>query len=118
MAQTGRLVALDELGDSGVAKVEHPDHGVLAVGVSDGAPFAVSGRCRHLLAPLGEGVVRDGCLVCPWHGARYDLASGRMVQRPGGAFKPVGGLFRATVGQLAPLKRFPVEIRDGEIWLT
>ena len=80
---TVRLVAVDDLGDTQVTVVEATPHGALAVGMSDGKPFAVSNRCRHLLASLGEGRVTDaGCLQCPWHGARYDVETGRMVEVP------------------------------------
>ena len=59
--------------------------GQWAVGTSHGEPFAVSRRCRHQLADLSDGHVdADGCLVCPWHGARYDVRSGEMVDGPRG----------------------------------
>lgn len=93
-------------------------HGALAVGLSDGVPFAVSNKCRHLFAPLGKGhVAEDGCLECPWHGARYDVRTGAMVRGPQGAFRPLAGAVKATTGARA-LKTFPVELRDGAIWLT
>lgn len=111
-----RLVALDQLGERGVAAVQTP-HGTLAVGISDGRPFAVSNRCRHLLAPLAEGhVAEDGCLECPWHGARFDTQSGRMTRGPQGLFKPLSGVVKGTTGSL-PLKVFPVALREGAIWL-
>ena len=51
----------------------------------DGEVRAVSSRCRHQLADLSKGSLdKDGCLVCPWHGARYDLDSGAMVEGPKG----------------------------------
>jgi 3-phenylpropionate/trans-cinnamate dioxygenase ferredoxin subunit len=116
-ATATRLIGLDELGESGVAPVETP-HGVLAVGVSGGEPFAVSNRCRHLRASLGKGrVTDDGCLECPWHHARYDVRSGRMTRGPQGAFRPVSGLVKNTTGAHA-LTTYPVELRDGAIWLT
>jgi nitrite reductase/ring-hydroxylating ferredoxin subunit len=56
-----------------------------AVGRSRGEDFAVSRRCRHQLGDLSSGRVdADGCLVCPWHGARYDVRDGRMVDGPRG----------------------------------
>ncbi len=56
-----------------------------AVGNRDGEYFAVSRRCRHQLADMSEGSIdADGCLVCPWHGARYDVRTGRMVGGPRG----------------------------------
>jgi len=112
-----RLVAVDDLGASQVAVVDDTPHGALAVGISAGKPFAVSNRCRHLFASLGKGQVsEDGCLECPWHGARYDVGTGKMVRGPQGAFKPLAGAVKATTGAV-PLKTFPVEVRDGAIWL-
>ncbi len=91
--------------------------GKMAVGMVDGTPFATSNRCRHLLASLGEGKVVDGCLECPWHGARYDVSSGEMVLGPQGAFKPIAGAVKSTLGA-RKLKTYPVEVRDGAIWLV
>jgi nitrite reductase/ring-hydroxylating ferredoxin subunit len=57
----------------------------------DGQVRAVSSRCRHQLADLSKGSVdQSGCLVCPWHGARYDLDSGAMVEGPKGILWYVG----------------------------
>jgi 3-phenylpropionate/trans-cinnamate dioxygenase ferredoxin subunit len=112
------LVAVDDLGASQVVVVEKTPHGALAVGISGGKPFAVSNRCRHLFASLGKGrVTDDGCLRCPWHEALYDVGTGAMVRGPQGAFKPVAGAVKATTGA-RPLKTFPVEVRDGAIWLV
>ena len=56
-----------------------------AVGNRDGELFAVSRRCRHQLADMSRGSIdADGCLVCPWHGARYDVRTGEMVRGPRG----------------------------------
>jgi len=115
---TARLVAVDDLGASQVVVVEQTPHGALAVGISAGKPFAVSNRCRHLFASLGEGhVTEEGCLECPWHASRYDVASGKMVRGPQGAFKPLAGVVKATTGAI-PLKTYPVELRDDAIWLV
>jgi nitrite reductase/ring-hydroxylating ferredoxin subunit len=59
--------------------------GKWAVGNSRGNDFAVSRRCRHQLADMSAGSIdADGCLVCPWHGSRYDVSNGRMVAGPQG----------------------------------
>lgn len=111
-----RLIAVEDLDERGVAVVETP-HGALAVGISDGEPFAVSNRCRHLFAPLGKGRVDDGCIECPWHKARYDVRTGKMTRGPQGAFRPLAGAVKATTGARA-LTVYPVQLRDGAIWLT
>lgn len=63
-----------------------------AVG-NNGEYFAVGRRCRHLGGNLAEGSISpDGCLVCPWHQAEYDVRTGRMVRGPQGIFAKVPGL--------------------------
>ncbi len=44
--------------------------------------FAVEDRCPHRDFPLSGGDVVDGCLECPWHGARFDLRTGHCAQGP------------------------------------
>lgn len=111
-----RLVRVDELDDRQVTAVDTP-HGTLAVGISRGKPFAVSNRCRHLLAPLSRGhVADDGCLECPRHAARFNVHTGRMTIGPQGVFRPLGSVVKSTTGA-RPLKTFPVTLRDGAIWL-
>ena len=115
---TTRLVAVDDLGASQVVVVEKTPHGALAVGISAGKPFAVSNRCRHMFASLGKGhVTDDGCLQCRWHAALYDVGSGAMLRGPQGAFRPLAGAVKVTTGARS-LKTFPVEMRDGAIWLV
>ncbi|MEA2171514.1 MAG: 3-phenylpropionate/trans-cinnamate dioxygenase ferredoxin component [Solirubrobacteraceae bacterium] len=118
MSEAQRLVGVDELGKDGVTIVENTPHGDLAVGLAGGEPFAVSNRCRHLGAKLGNGcVTAGGELECPWHKAHYDVHSGKMTRGPQGVFKPLAGPVKATLGARA-LGVFPVELRDGAIWLT
>jgi nitrite reductase/ring-hydroxylating ferredoxin subunit len=115
--QETKLIPVDELGPSGVAVVKGTPHGDLAVGMSNGAPFALSNRCRHLFAPLGKGTVdASGQLVCPWHDAEYDVRTGAMTLGPQGAFKPIAGPVKATLGS-RNLKTYDVELRDGVIHL-
>lgn len=118
MTGATRLVAVDDLGESQVTVVDDTPHGTLAVGISDGEPFAVSNRCRHLFASLGRGLVTDdGYLECPSHAARYDVRTGAMVRGPQGAFRPLAGAVKATAGARR-LSTYPVEMRDGTIWLV
>jgi nitrite reductase/ring-hydroxylating ferredoxin subunit len=61
---------------------------------------AVDNRCPHMGFPLQRGTVKGGILTCPWHHARFDLASG------------------GTFDQWADdVRAFPVQIRDGEVWV-
>jgi nitrite reductase/ring-hydroxylating ferredoxin subunit len=94
--------------------------GPYAVGNSGGEVFAVSRRCRHLFADLARGRIdRDGCLVCPWHGSKYDVKTGRMVRGPQGVYAKIPGLDPALIAmtKVVPLRRGTVEIRDGRVFV-
>jgi len=80
MPETSPVLPTDELPPGTVRRL-----GGWAVGNRDGQLFAVSRRCRHQFADLSKGSLdADGCLVCPWHGSRYDVTDGRMVRGPRG----------------------------------
>lgn len=43
---------------------------------------ALGELCAHLGGPLAEGTVRDDSLECPWHGSRFALENGRVLDGP------------------------------------
>lgn len=44
--------------------------------------FAFDDECPHAKAPLSDGWLEEGCVVCPWHGARFDLGTGEALTPP------------------------------------
>jgi len=44
--------------------------------------YCVDGECPHRGGPLYEGSVEGAELVCPWHGSRFDLATGQLKGGP------------------------------------
>lgn len=94
--------------------------GGYAVGNVGGDLFAVGRRCRHLGADLAGGSIdREGCLVCPWHGARYDVKTGHMVRGPQGIFARIPGLgaLNMLFTRVLPLRRGEVMERDGTVYV-
>lgn len=62
--------------------------------------FACNNRCPHEGYPLSEGTLGDSCtLTCNWHNWKFDLASGETL---------VGG---------DRLRQYPIEVRDGRVWI-
>ena len=90
------------------------------MGNADGELFAVTRRCRHLGADLASGSIDDeGCLVCPWHGAGYDVATGRMTRGPQGFFARIPGLDAGyrLMTRVLPLGHGEVVERRGKIFV-
>lgn len=76
-----------------MAEQEFPEDGKLAAKVNgwhvlvartDDGLFAVNDRCTHQAALLSNGRIRRGIIMCPLHGARFELAGGACL---GGAYR-------------------------------
>jgi nitrite reductase/ring-hydroxylating ferredoxin subunit len=115
MADETEAGAVDELGPGSVVGA-----GRWAVGNTDGERFAVGRRCRHLRADLGGGSIdENGCLVCPWHQATYDVHTGRMTRGPQGVFAKIPGFGAVdkAITTAFPLRRGMVSERDGKVFV-
>ncbi len=64
-----------------------------------GRIYALGETCAHLGGPLSEGQLEEGCIVCPWHGSRFALEDGAILNGP----------------TTFPQPRYLTRIRDGQI---
>lgn len=99
MADFERIASLKDLPDNGRLSVFIDDDPALLVRIGD-AIYAVEDVCTHDGQPLTDGPIVDDQIVCPRHGARFDLRTGQPTCMP------------AT----QPIATYLVEIRDGEIY--
>ncbi|MET4046832.1 (2Fe-2S)-binding protein [Rhodococcus sp. 1163] len=72
-----------------------------AVARLNGKAYATSNYCTHLDCLLSSGKLVDDGIGCSCHGSVFDLETGEPVSPP------------AT----EPIKTYPVEERDGEIFV-
>jgi nitrite reductase/ring-hydroxylating ferredoxin subunit/uncharacterized membrane protein len=93
-----RVLAAAELQEGRSRKVMVGDTPVLLVR-EDGVIRAIAETCSHLGGPLSEGALKEGTVVCPWHGSRFSLEDGHVVNGP------------AT----HPQPCFETRIRDGHV---
>ncbi len=100
MAEFVPVVGVDDIAEGSVQSFVVGDEEV-AVARCDGEFYAFTNICSHAHAYLAEGEVdTDECVIeCPLHGARFDLATGRVRALP------------AT----EPIKTFPVRIAGGQV---
>jgi nitrite reductase (NADH) small subunit len=48
----------------------------------EGRYYAIDDTCPHLGGPLSEGDLEGEKVVCPWHGAVFDVATGEVTRSP------------------------------------
>jgi nitrite reductase/ring-hydroxylating ferredoxin subunit len=83
------VVAEDELQGQELKRVEVDGEPALVTRDGDGEICAIAALCTHLGGPLDEGE-RDGDVVtCPWHGSKFDLCTGEVVDGPAVFPQPV-----------------------------
>lgn len=61
--------------------------------------FAVQNECPHRGAPLSDGILGAGTVLCPFHAWRFDLASGECHSDP------------------CTLKTYKLRVTDGLLYL-
>ena len=70
-----RVLPLDELQESQAIRLVLKGMPIMLVKVN-GTPHALVDVCPHNGAALSEGVIRDGCVTCPWHLWRFSVSTG------------------------------------------
>ena len=67
----------------------------------DGTIYALIDQCSHEEYPLSDGDLEGTDVVCMYHGARFDVCTGKNKALPA----------------IRPVRSFPVEIRDGDVYV-
>ena len=62
--------------DVGSVTVVQAGHFAIALSRTENGWGAIANRCPHQGGPLGEGLIENCWLICPWHGWEYDPVSG------------------------------------------
>lgn len=62
---------------------------------------AIEDQCTHDGGPLGDGKIVGTDIVCPRHGARFDVCSGAVLALPA----------------VEPVPAYTVEVKDGDLYL-
>jgi nitrite reductase/ring-hydroxylating ferredoxin subunit/uncharacterized membrane protein len=76
-----------ELADNTMMRARAGDADVLLVR-QHGRVCALVHSCAHLGGPLSEGTLRDGSVICPWHGSEFALDDGHVVNGPATQSQP------------------------------
>jgi 3-phenylpropionate/trans-cinnamate dioxygenase ferredoxin subunit len=96
-----RAAPLDDVPPNALLGVEIDGRRVCLAN-ADGRIYAFADNCTHRDFPMHSGELEDGEIECAWHGAKFDIESGRATRLPA----------------VKPLQTYPVKIEDGAIWVA
>ena len=92
--------AVTDFPDDSMLPVEIEGEAVLVVH-QDGRFYALADRCTHREYPLHTGELLEGAVKCEWHGAKFNLETG----------KP-------TMPAIKKLRLYQAEVRDGRVLVS
>ncbi len=70
-----------ELPEGEPHRVEVEGVGILLI-KQNGRVFAIGEKCSHLGGPLAEGKLEGNTITCPWHGSKFNIETGKVVEGP------------------------------------
>ena len=86
---------------SGEKRIVEVDGTLVVVINLDGQFYAMEDVCTHDGGPVGEGQLEDAQIICPRHGAHFDVRTGDALTLP--AFEPV--------------PTFEVKVEGDDVWV-
>lgn len=96
-----RVAQLADLPQGKTLCVENDGREILLCHTAEGV-FAVDNLCTHADARLCEGKLKGQRILCPLHGAAFDVRDGSALSRPA----------------VRPLASHAVRVEDGDILLA
>lgn len=100
MANWHRVAALEDVAPGRLKGVRARKELIVLANV-DGRICALEDQCSHQDFPLSDGELDGDEVICIHHGARFDACTGKNRALPA----------------IRPVRTFPVEVRDGDIFV-
>jgi nitrite reductase/ring-hydroxylating ferredoxin subunit len=100
MSSWTRVAGVEDLPAGELLGVEAEGKKIVLANVA-GDIYALLDQCSHEDLPLSAGFLEGERLECVWHGAQFDVCSGRATSLPA----------------VRPVKTFDVDIRGSEIYV-
>jgi 3-phenylpropionate/trans-cinnamate dioxygenase ferredoxin component len=92
------IAPVSELGNGERIFVEIDELPIVIFNIA-GELFAIGDLCSHDNGPLGEGEIEGNQVVCPRHGARFDIRTGKAL----------------TLPAVVDIPAYPIRVVNGQI---
>ncbi len=94
------VATVDEIPEGERLIVEIDGQPIVIINIA-GQYYAIADVCSHDDGPVGEGALEGFEIICPRHGARFDVRTGKVLALP--AF--------------VDIPAYPVRVTDGQVEL-
>ncbi len=94
-----KVALIDEIKENGL-KVEVDGEEILLIKNGDEI-FAISNLCSHQEKEMSGGKIEGDAFICPHHGARFDLKTGKVLSMPA----------------VEDIKIYKVILKDGAVFI-
>ncbi|HVN81060.1 MAG TPA: non-heme iron oxygenase ferredoxin subunit [Terriglobia bacterium] len=81
MAELIRVAGVQEIAPNTALAVEVKGQPIAIFNVG-GNYYAIGDTCTHRGGPLSQGVIEGSTVTCPWHGATFDITTGKVLTPP------------------------------------
>jgi 3-phenylpropionate/trans-cinnamate dioxygenase ferredoxin subunit len=92
------VCSVEDLGEGGRLFIEIDDLMIVIFNIA-GNYYAIADVCSHDDGPVGEGVLEGYEIICPRHGARFDIRNGQVL----------------TLPAFVDIPSYPVRVIDGQV---
>jgi 3-phenylpropionate/trans-cinnamate dioxygenase ferredoxin subunit len=82
MSESLATFPLNDLPPGTVERIDLGNDEAICLANVAGEIYAVDDRCTHAAVPLSGGPLEGRQIVCPWHGAMFDMKTGRATCGP------------------------------------
>ena len=96
-----KLASVDDIPEGNMISIRSKQDKI-ALAKINGEIFAFEDVCTHDDGPLSGGSINNGCVVCPRHGARFEVKTGEVRQ------------LSATEG----IETYEVKIENGDVFIN
>jgi nitrite reductase/ring-hydroxylating ferredoxin subunit len=95
-----KVASVDDVAEGALLPLE-VDGELVCLARVQGCIYAFTDNCTHISGPLNEGDLHGCVLTCPWHGAQFDIRTGKVLRGPA----------------RQDILTYPVKIESGAIFL-